>query len=157
VTQVYASSEFGDILAVSDGVAGVPAYKFQRPGFEIGNDGQLWIHGEPSGDIWRLCGGRYFFIGRVQEMVNVGGHKVSPFEVESAALRIPGVSQARAYGIASPLLGQVVALDYSGEIGPDDVRLALKSTLARVACPMRVQQVDCIPLTPAHKIARTNT
>jgi acyl-coenzyme A synthetase/AMP-(fatty) acid ligase len=155
VTHIYASSEFGDILAVSDGLAGVPAYKFERPGFDVASDGQLWIHREPSGDLWKLVDGRYFFLGRVQEMVNVGGHKVSPIEVESVAMQIPGVLHVRAYGISNPLLGQVVALDYVGEIGPDRVRQALIGTLPKVACPARVQHVDSISLTDAYKIART--
>ena len=88
ITHTYASSEFGDICAVSDGRAGIPSSKFEA--FHLSPNNELYIDGRPTGDLWELRGDRYHFLGRVEEMINVGGAKVSPFIVEEAALAVPG-------------------------------------------------------------------
>lgn len=154
VTQVYASTELGDVLSVSDGLAGVPARKLERPGFAFSPEGELVVGAYATGDIWRKEGERYYFLGRVQEVINVGGHKVSPLEVEEAALRLPGVSEARAYGAPSPLLGQLVALEYRGEAEEVEVRRGLAGSLAKVARPAVVRRVEEIMLTAAMKTGR---
>ena len=51
ITHVYASTEQGDICAVSDGLAGVPAYKFSSYHLSAG---ELLINGQSTGDLWEL-------------------------------------------------------------------------------------------------------
>ena len=56
------------------------------------------------------CRGEWIrVLGRKSEIINVGGQKVAPVEVESALLDMPGVQEAAVRPIAHPLTGQVVA------------------------------------------------
>lgn len=90
-------------------------------------DGKLWIKAKtamlgylnaPSpfdDDGWFNTGdrvekkGEYIrFLGRVSEIINVGGEKVYPIEVESVLLEIDGVKDAAVHGEAHPLMGKIV-------------------------------------------------
>jgi acyl-CoA synthetase (AMP-forming)/AMP-acid ligase II len=154
ITHVYALTEFGDVCSVSDGAAGIPTSKFDRPGLALAAGGELVIHGRPTGDLWERRGDRYFFLGRKQEVINVGGAKVFPLTVEAAALALDGVEDARAFGIPNALLGQVVALDYRGRRSEAEVQRLLRTQLPKVAWPARVQRVDVLALTDANKVRR---
>ena len=73
-----------------------------------------------TGDLGRIDSDGYVFIaGRLKEVVNRGGEKVSPREVDDALLEHPLVSQAAAFGVPHPTLGEdlvaaVVAKPNSG-------------------------------------------
>ncbi len=154
ISHVYASTEAGDVCAVSDGKAGIPQSKLTGERFGFTEDGELTIDGRATGDLWELRDGRYLFLGRRQEMINVGGAKVSPYEVESAALAIAGIIECRAYAVPSPLLGQVVALDYRGEADEKTALRTLREKLPKIAWPAQINRVDTIAMTDAGKTQR---
>ncbi len=59
-----------------------------------------------TGDIgWFDHDGYLYLAGRSKELINRGGEKISPFEVEQALTRLPGVAQAVAYPVAHPNVG----------------------------------------------------
>ncbi|MDR2573211.1 MAG: long-chain fatty acid--CoA ligase [Desulfovibrio sp.] len=97
--------------------------------------------------------------GRLGDLVNVGGLKVMPAEVEQAALSLPGVLFARAFGAANPLTGQHVELVcrmVSKPAGPDKEREiagrllnALKDMLPPYAVPRRIRLEE---LAPSHRM-----
>jgi acyl-coenzyme A synthetase/AMP-(fatty) acid ligase len=68
-------------------------------------DAEGWMctgdHVETKGEYMRIA-------GRKSEMINVGGQKVFPAEVESVLLEAPNVREATVYGGRHPLMGQVV-------------------------------------------------
>lgn len=152
VTHTYASTELGDICSVSDGRAGVPREKFAA--YAFGPEGELLVDGQSTGDVWKLDGDRYQFVGRVEEVVNVGGAKVYLASVDKAALEVTGVRQARAFPVPSPLLGQLIALEYVGEIEPLELKKALRAKLPKISCPASVERVEEIELTQAGKVRR---
>lgn len=69
------------------------------------------------------------FLGRKSEIINVGGQKVYPAEVESVLLRMDGVQEATVRGEKNPLLGQAVVVRVSLE-GNEDAR-AFKDRMRR--------------------------
>ena len=75
-------------------------------------------------------------------------------DVETAALAIDGVIEVRAYGVPSPLLGQVVALDYTGPADEQQVQRTVRRNLPKVAWPAQVNRVERIALTDAAKTRR---
>jgi acyl-CoA synthetase (AMP-forming)/AMP-acid ligase II len=155
VTHVLASTELGDVCAVSDGLAGIPASKLFRGGLYVDPEtGELIANGRGTGDFWRLEEGRYHFVGRGEEIINVGGEKVSPLLVEEAAMAVDGVTAARAFAVPSALTGSLVGLEYSGAATEADVRLALRGSLPKVAQPRQVRRVESIGLTDAGKLRR---
>jgi acyl-CoA synthetase (AMP-forming)/AMP-acid ligase II len=152
ISHTYASSEFGDICSTSDGCAGFDEKKFEK--FSFSEEGELLIGGVATGDLWRRDEGRYYFVGRVQDEVSVGGNRVSLHAVEEAALGVDGVQQAIARAVTSPLVGQLVVLDFVGDCAPHDLMQALRQALPRHACPARLQRVDHLELTDAGKAKR---
>lgn len=154
ITHIYAASEFGDVCSVSDGFEGVPRYKFDREGFRLSEDGELFIDGRSTGDLWQVRDNRFIFLGRTEEVINVGGAKVSPFDVERVATAIEGVIDARAFAIPSPLLGQLVGLEYCGTVNEALLKRAMRRALPKVACPVEVRCVQSIEMTEAGKTSR---
>jgi len=83
-------------------------------------------------------------LGREGEMINVGGEKVMPAEVESVVLTVAGVVDCRARAESSALTGQTVTLDVVAAPGADQealksaIRGACRTSLARHKVPTRV-------------------
>lgn len=154
ITHTYASTEHGDICAVSDGLEGIPESKFVNYTWNWEGDiGELIINGVSTGDLWRKQDERFLFVGRKEEVINVGGNKVSPLVVEEAALKL-GVDMARAYAVPSPLMGSLVALDYVGTIEKIEILKGLREFLPKYACPVSVNKVETLTVTPGGKLKR---
>jgi acyl-coenzyme A synthetase/AMP-(fatty) acid ligase len=83
-------------------------------------------------------------LGRESEIINVGGNKVYPAEVEDALLEIEGVTDAAAHGEPHPITGQIVAatvvLDRDEPIAAFKLRmrLALRDKLPAFKVPAKV-------------------
>ncbi len=122
---------------------------------------QAWTDGWfRTGDQGRIDGDDYLFIsGRLKEIVNRGGEKVSPREVDEALLEHPDVAQAVAFAVPHRSLGEdlvaAVVLRAGCGAAETDLRLFLLSKLAAFKVPSRVIFVDAIPKGPTGKVQRT--
>ena len=73
-----------------------------------------------TGDLVEELAGGYLRIkGRAKEVINVGGEKVLPTEVESIVLEVEGVADCTAYGAKNAIIGQMVAVQVVLEDGVD--------------------------------------
>ena len=96
-------------------------------------------------------------LGRTGEMINVGGEKLMPTEVESVILSIPGVIDCRVFGERNPLVGQTVVAD----IVPQDpknwealrslIRQTCRQSLSAYKVPTRLNLVSAISTTRLKK------
>lgn len=94
---------------------------------------------------------------RKKEMINVGGKKVSPMEVEEALMSLNGVSEAACVGKPDPVMGEVVKAFIVGSIGPeDDMKVigALSRILENYKVPAEIVHVQALPKTESGKIQR---
>ena len=95
-----------------------------------------------TGDIVEERGGYIKVVGRAREVINVGGLKILPGEVERVALLYPGVLRAKAYGVANPITGQHVELTAEPETGATLDRRSLmahfRRHLQKQLCPAKV-------------------
>jgi acyl-CoA synthetase (AMP-forming)/AMP-acid ligase II len=116
-----------------------------------------WIH---TGDLVKRIDDRVVFVGRKSDMVNVGGYKVHPVEVERVVMEVPGVADVRVFAKRSSIAGQLVACDILPEVdvNPTEVEQAVRSAcLSRLASyqrPRIIRVVDEIALTSAGKKTR---
>ena len=96
--------------------------------------------------------------GRIKEVINRGGEKIPPFEVEDALLRAPGVAEAVVFPVPHRTLNEDVAAAVvpspGAEITQDDLRRALTETLAPFKVPRNIVFVDAIPRQANGKIRR---
>jgi len=101
----------------------------------------------------------YFFItGRLKEILNRGGEKISPREVDDALMEHPAVDQAVTYAIPHPTLGEEVAaavvLRQGRSITKRELQSFLVNRLAGFKVPRRFNFVREIPKGPTGKVNR---
>jgi acetyl-CoA synthetase len=114
------------------------------------------------GDAARRDKDRYFWvIGRIDDVVNVSGHRLSTAEVESAIVAHPDVAEAAVIGQHDEQTGQAIVAfvtlrgDYEGdEPAADSVRDAVAERIGKFARPKRVIWADDLPKTRSGKIMR---
>ena len=96
--------------------------------------------------------------GRQKELINRGGEKIAPLEIDNALMRHPDVAQAAAYAVPHPRLGEDVAaavvLRPGSKITPDELREFLGKQLAPYKNPRRITIVDQLPKEITGKVQR---
>ncbi|MEO6841414.1 MAG: AMP-binding protein [Bradyrhizobium sp.] len=187
VGHAYASTEAGVGFAVNDGREGFPAaiVGVVRDGVEMKvEDGSLRIRSRrtahayvgrnaaaltdrdgfvDSGDIVELRGDRYYFVGRRGGIINIGGLKVHPEEIEAVVNRQPEVRMSRAKSRRSPITGGIVVVDViladDADVSrSDEIRARIladcKASLAPHKVPAVIKFVPSLDITAAGKLAR---
>jgi oxalate---CoA ligase len=112
-----------------------------------------------TGDCGRFDAEGYLFIeGRLKEIINRGGEKVSPLEVESALLQHPDVAETVAFPVPHKSLGEDVAaavvLRTGGCVDEAALRALLLETLPAFKVPSSIALVAAIPRSPTGKVRR---
>ncbi|HEX9352495.1 MAG TPA: acetate--CoA ligase [Streptosporangiaceae bacterium] len=105
--------------------------------------------------------GYYRILGRVDDVINVAGHRLGTKEIESAALTVPEVAEAAAVPVVDDLRGRVVEVyvslkpgyDASQEMA-DKVTAAVETEIGKIARPKNVWIVPDMPKTRSGKIMR---
>jgi acetyl-CoA synthetase len=105
--------------------------------------------------------GYYWFQGRSDDVINTGGHLISPFEIESALLELPEVAESGAIGAPDELLYEKVVVFVSLHAGvvwtPDlelKLRLHLTNRVSSIATPQAVVVCERVPKNKSGKIMR---
>jgi acyl-CoA synthetase (AMP-forming)/AMP-acid ligase II len=188
VAHAYASTEAGVAFDVRDGLAGFPAsivesragrvhMKVVDDSLRIRSDGTAsrylgtaapLLDGAgfvDTGDIVELRAERYYFIGRQGGIVNVGGLKVHPEEIEAVINRHPAVRMSLVRGRKNPITGAIVVADVvlrqplDGAAGravevKREIMETCRNSLAQYKVPAAISFVSSLPLSAAGKTAR---
>lgn len=189
VAHAFASTEAGVGFEVDDGLAGFPASFLAREGDVtmkvedetlrirssrtalryLGDAGESLRDPDgfvDTGDVLERRGERYYFIGRRGGIINVGGLKVHPEEVETVINRHPAVRMSLAKARRNPITGAVVVAEVvlaSEQTNADPAALdALKRELlascqhllAPHKVPAAIRIVPSLDVAPSGKIAR---
>ncbi|WP_374521769.1 long-chain-fatty-acid--CoA ligase [Hydrogenophaga sp.] len=120
----------------------------------VQRDGKRWLR---TGDlVTRDEDGYHFLVDRLKRMINVGGYKVWPTEVESLLHRHPGVQEVCVIAIPHPTRGEQVRAVVVRRPGADLTAEALmewaKGQMATYKCPREVEFVDRLPRSGTGKI-----
>jgi acyl-CoA synthetase (AMP-forming)/AMP-acid ligase II len=185
IGHAYASTEAGVGFDVTDGLEGFPAAYLDAPrnGVEMKiSDGSLRIRsnraasgyaGRPdlmlrdaegwvdTGDMIELSHERCTFAGRRGGIINVGGLKVHPEEIETLINRHAAVRQSRVRSRKSPIIGAIVVADVvlnrelrDGEDLQADILAFCRSHLPSHKVPAMVNVVPSIAMTAGGKVSR---
>jgi acyl-CoA synthetase (AMP-forming)/AMP-acid ligase II len=102
--------------------------------------------------------GYLFITGRLKEMINRGGEKISPREIDEVLLEHPAVAQAVAFAAPHPTLGETVAaavvLRENCRVEADELRRFSAQSLADFKIPAQFVFVSAIPNGPTGKPQR---
>ncbi len=189
IGHAYASTEAGVGFAVNDGREGFPAamigttsdgvemkivdgclrirsrraahaYVGRRAGALTDEDGFV-----DTGDMVELRGDRYHFVGRRGGIINIGGLKVHPEEIEAVINRHDEVRMSRVKARKSPITGAIVVADVVLAEGfdacrSDDIKSRIvadcRNSLAPHKVPAMIKFVDKLDITAAGKLARSD-
>jgi acyl-CoA synthetase (AMP-forming)/AMP-acid ligase II len=188
VGHAYASTEAGVGFAVNDGREGFPASLIgvTRDGVEMMViDDSLRIRSKraahayvgkaaavltdadgfvDTGDMVELRDDRYYFVGRRGGIINIGGLKVHPEEIEAVINRHAAVRMSRAKSRRSPITGAIVVADVILTAGSadrakdirDEILSDCRASLALHKVPAVIRFVEALDVTPAGKLARSD-
>jgi acyl-coenzyme A synthetase/AMP-(fatty) acid ligase len=191
IAHAFASTEAGVGFEVEDGLAGIPASYFSPSAAGVDmkiEDGSLRIRSGrtalgylgrengslvaedgyvDTGDMLELRDGRYYFVGRRGGVINVGGLKVHPEEVEAVINRHPRVQMSLVKSRKNPVTGAIVVAEIVLKLEPDSNNstteaAALKSeilgdcrrALPAYKVPAAIRIVSSLAVTPSGKVAR---
>ncbi len=186
VAHAFASTEAGVAFDVRDGLAGFPStligdasakvemrvqdgslrIRSARVASRYLGDGDLMVDADgfvDTGDMVELRGDRYYFVGRRDGAIKVGGQKVHPEEVEEVINRHPDVQLSRVRGRRSPITGTVVVADVvvqpfaehrSFQVISDEVAQICRDVLSLYKVPAVLQQVTTLDITELGKLMR---
>lgn len=117
---------------------------------------QGWFH---TGDLGRFDKEGYLFLsGRLKEMINRGGEKIAPREVDEVLLAHPAVAQAIAFAIPDARLGEEIAAAVvraeGAFVSESDLRKFVSERLALFKTPKRILFVDELPTGGTGKVQR---
>jgi acyl-CoA synthetase (AMP-forming)/AMP-acid ligase II len=189
IGQAYASTEAGVVFVVNDGHAGFPMsmigenaggiqIRITRDTLQVhssamaarylGQDSKQLVDAEgfvDTGDVIERRGDRYFFVGRRGGVINVGGMKVYPEEVEAVINQHPAVLTSRVWSRPNAITGTVIAADIVPVLSDEgkmhdfsrvraEIMVSCQAKLAPYKVPVRLTEVTEIPITKSGKIDR---
>jgi acyl-coenzyme A synthetase/AMP-(fatty) acid ligase len=191
VAHAFASTEAGVAFVVTDGMAGFPAGFLDRENSDVvlkvvedtlrirsprtalryvGNDNELLLDPDgfvDTGDVVEQRGDRYYFVGRRGGIINVGGLKIHPEEVEAVINRHPDVRMSRVTARKNPITGAIVAAEVvlafvnNGALDAADIEStkadilqACRRALPAHKVPASIRVISSLAVTPSGKLVR---
>lgn len=174
LNNIYASTEAGSLFAAK-------GENFQIPSNILDKckiiDGELLIHKSllgksdsfiyqndfyNTGDIVEWVDeseGVFCFVSRKNELINVGGYKVNPNEVEEALCQIEGIEQVHVYGKPNSILGNILCAEVVKQscclLTEIEIRKILSGNLQDFKIPRKFTFVEHLSLTRTGKLKRT--
>lgn len=171
ITNVYASTEAGTLFAAQGNEFVI---KDEFTDFIKIENNELLIHkslmgtSEAISSKWYSTGDlveivsenpvRFKFLSRKNEMINVGGYKVNPTEVEETIREISGVVDVRVFAKSNSVLGNVICCEVvknNPTLDESNIRIQLKTKLQEFKIPRMVRFVDALSITRTGKIKRS--
>ena len=189
IGHAYASTEAGVAFDVNDGLAGFPSgfvgsirdgvelkivdrsLCIRSPGMAlryIGKENPTLVDDQgfvDTGDIVEQLGDRYYFVGRKGGIINIGGLKVHPEEVEAVLNRHPLVRMSLVRARQNPLTGSIIVADVvlnteapGTDAGLGQARLDIlkmcRETLPTHKVPATISFVSALVVSATGKVAR---
>jgi acyl-coenzyme A synthetase/AMP-(fatty) acid ligase len=182
IGHAYASTEAGVGFEVNDGLEGFPASFVDREGAPVEIkvvDGSLRLRSSrtathyvgtvesgladedgfvDTGDMVEQRGHRFYFVGRRSGIINVGGLKVHPEEVEAVINRHPAVRMSLVKARKNPITGAIVVAevvaDRGGEALKEEIMAACRAALPAFKAPTSIRFVEALAVTPGGKLER---
>ena len=189
IAHAFASTEAGVAFEVQDGKAGFPAELVERPEHGVALDvsrgtlrirspgnAQRYLGDGPAlkdedgfvntGDRLELREGRFYFMGRTGGVINVGGLKVHPEEVEAVINAHPAVRMSLVHARRNPITGAIVTADVvlerpetdnrsaEGEALRENILESCRKALASYKVPAMIRFVPSLDVSASGKLVR---
>jgi long-chain acyl-CoA synthetase len=112
-----------------------------------------------TGDMGYFDKDNFLFLkGRIDDIINVGGQKISPYEIEEVVKQIPGIEDAVAFGVPHEIFGQIIKLNVvrtkDSTINKSEILTHCIKHLEKFKIPSKIDFVESIPKTDYGKVKR---
>lgn len=171
INNIYASTEIGTLFAASGDVFTIKSEIEHLVKIE---HNELYIHRSLMGkgqydendqwyntcdmvDIFGENPTSFRIVSRTSSMINVGGYKVNPMEVEQIIREYPKVQDVRVIGKQNAILGHIIIAEVvasSFEITENEIRLYLQNKLQEYKIPRMIKFVSELKVTRTGKLQR---
>jgi acyl-CoA synthetase (AMP-forming)/AMP-acid ligase II len=146
---------------------------------EVGNQGEVVVRGETvmhgyfrnpeatreaisdgwyrTGDLGILDRDGYLRVtGRIKELINRGGEKISPSQVDAILLEHPAVAMAASFPVPDPIYGEEIhaAVVTKAQLSAEELQRFCQSHLSAFEIPKVIHFVDQLPRNAMHKLDR---
>lgn len=174
INNIYASTESGSLFTTQGDTFEI-RLEYQEA-VKITEQNELLIHqsllGESesftlkdgwfyTGDLVEMIDTTHFkFVSRETDMINVGGYKVNPVEVEEVLVQVPGVQDVLVKGKENRVTGEIIVMDVvkNDDVEEKELKRAIKqfasSKLQEWKVPRIIKFVDELPMTRTGKKVR---
>ncbi|KAI9798315.1 MAG: hypothetical protein M1833_004887 [Piccolia ochrophora] len=102
--------------------------------------------------------GYVIITGRIKELINKGGEKISPIELDNVLAQHPAIAEAVSFAIADEMYGQdvglAVVLKQGKQLGEDELRKWVTEKVAKFKVPKKIFFTNSMPKTATGKIQR---
>ena len=168
---IFVDAEFNDSYGVTEMTGLVLANNKPVPYVAVKIiDDELWVKGPTlfdayvhktpdlkdgwyrTGDMAKIVDGKYYILGRKDDMIVSGGVNVHPSEIETVINSHPKVNQSAVIGVDDELWGQVPRAFVIGEVSEEDLIKHCKDNMANYKCPKQFIFIEDIPKTGAGKV-----
>ncbi|MEK4711615.1 ANL family adenylate-forming protein [Sporosarcina sp. FSL K6-5500] len=175
INNIYASTEAGSLFTAQGGIFNIK--QEHQNLIKITKRNELYVHhsllGNSSsflledewfntGDLVEVIDDSHFkFVSRQSDMINIGGYKVNPLEVEKVLIQVPGIKDILVKGKKNSVTGEIVIADVIKDEEVDDKELKklikqfASAQLQEWKVPRIIKFVDELPMTRTGKKVRT--
>lgn len=169
INNIYASTELGSLFVAKDNIFSVP--DSIKKNVKV-VEGELEIHTSiipfmkkdewyKTGDLVEIVNAeplQFIFVNRKTEMINVGGYKVNPYEIEEALRLFPELEDVRVFGKSNSVLGNIICMEFvlskGTQIDAKEIRKRLSAQFQDFKIPRIIKEVLEIEKNRAGKINR---
>jgi acyl-coenzyme A synthetase/AMP-(fatty) acid ligase len=169
ITNVYASTEAGSLFASDNDIFIVKSEYHDLVQIRLD---ELYIHNSLLGisdnsigewyntqdlvEVISLNPLKFKFMSRRGDMINVGGYKVNPLEVEEVLMEFSGIQNVLVYSKTNSVIGNIICCDVvcNNEICEADIRVYLQKKIQEFKIPRIIRFVDKILTTKSGKVKR---
>lgn len=112
-----------------------------------------------SGDVGYMDeDGHVYVIDRLKDIINRGGEKIFPIQIEEVILQYPGISKAAVFAVSDELYGEVpvaaIVTESGKEVDIDELQKYLATKVAKFELPVAIEKIEMLPVTQNGKVRK---
>lgn len=112
-----------------------------------------------SGDVGYMDEeGHVYVIDRLKDIINRGGEKIFPIQIEEIILKYPGVARAAVFAVSNKKYGEVpvaaIVTESGTEVDTEELRNYLATKVAKFELPVAIEKIEKLPVTQNGKVRK---
>ena len=112
-----------------------------------------------SGDVGYMDEeGHVYVIDRLKDIINRGGEKIFPIQIEEVILQYPGVAKAAVFAVSNKKYGEVpvaaIVTESGAEVNTEELRNYLAAKVAKFEVPVAIEKIERLPVTQNGKVRK---